>query len=287
MDNKKYKILLKEHSMQENGYPWSLQEYNKENPMKGFTPWKGYISFSLKNLHLTNSIYIDTSLDEETHKDKQEAKETSIIHGKLRLENYDNFNDVKINHKLIMFGSNCEINNFHLYISITENPDDIATCIIDGYTYDTDDPPEFGDSIVIKISLTSQQFNYISDLIKKNHLERLEIYLNEPDGFYSALDSDFIKILTNSKEHEVITPDNCSINPPRLGKTYFALTAFSLDDVTEKPEKNDLHDDKNEDIQEYKQLAENLLNRLDPMKGLLAFPLWIIITILFFILFKL
>ncbi|VEB35533.1 hypothetical protein [Legionella cherrii] len=285
MDNPEYKILLKENSEKKNGYFWSLQEENKGKTIEGLTPWKVYLSFSLKELLLYNWIDICTSFDEETSIDKEETEESGVIHATLNLEDCISIEPFKSGRKLLMFGTNSKINDFYLRINITKNSNEIAIGTVEGSTRDSEASKDFSGSISIRLFLKPKQFNYISDLIKNNRLERLELVLDEPQGFYSSANSDFIKVLTNSKEHEIIIPDNCKINPPRLSKTYFSIRAIRQDKITEEHEENNLLDDRNENIQEYKQIIEKILKKLDRIENVLAFPLWMIFVFLGFLLF--
>lgn len=285
MDNTEYKIILEENSEQQDGYLWSLQEENKGKTISGFTPCKVYLSFSLKELLLLNWVDISTSFDEETSKEKEETQESGVIHAILNLEDCSSFECFDSGLGLLMFGNDRKINDFYLRINITNNPNEITTCTIEGSTRDSEESKDFCGSISIRLFLKPKQFNYISDLIKNKRLERLELGLDEPPGFYSSANSDFIKVLTTSKEHEIITPDNCKITPPRLGKTYFSMRAIRQDNITEEPEENYLLDDKNENIQEYKEILEKILKKLHRIENVLAFPLWMIFGFLGLLLF--
>lgn len=282
MDNTEYKILLKENSEHKNGYLWSLIEEGNDNVGKELTPWKGFISFSLEDdLWLTHSIKVGTSFDDETGKYKEENEANEAILAALLIDkcwNTETHNEH--DQKPSMFGTNNEINGALLTIRKSKIPNNLPTCFVKGSAYF--DEYSSG-SISIQITLMPTEFNFIAELIKINRLKGLEILLRDPPGFYSAPDEDYIKVLTDSKMHKVETHDNCKITPPRLGTAHFSISAYRRDIVKLDCEESDSLDDTNKDenIQEYKQMHEKLLNRLERLEVRVGLPIWMIVGGLF------
>ncbi|HAT9682589.1 hypothetical protein G5S93_13245 [Legionella pneumophila serogroup 1] len=250
MGDNEYKIFLKESTNQNDGHSWWLQEENIQKEAGTFTPSKEYLGFTLKELLLIDGFEISISFDEETSNDIEKNKKQGVIHATLNI-----IKDYK-DHQLIIFGSGCEINEFHLHINRIEQPNENSACFVKG---------SMDGGLSIYLTLTPTQFDNIAELIKINRLDRLELVLFEPPGFYSAPNSDYIMVLPNSKELEVVTPDNCEIKPPRLGKSYFSINAYRQDRVTKATEENDSVEDKHENFQEYKDILEKILNRLDSL----------------------
>ncbi|HHT0593548.1 TPA: hypothetical protein ACTXXA_001458, partial [Legionella anisa] len=204
-----------------------------------------------------------------------------------------------------MFGTNREIKSFGLLIRKNENPNDEAKCVMGGFvgtTIEGDgfiEDQTFDDEVWFNLFLTPQQFNKIVDLIKSKRMDILEITLWGPPGFYYEYSPAphssvyYIKILTDSKDHKVVIPDGCKICPPRLGDADFNIKIIQRLTLNPKQDLSNINieklfyesedDDNNnqrKEIQEYKQIVENILNQLNRMEGIFAYPLWMIFIIL-------
>ncbi|MFC3909723.1 hypothetical protein ACFORL_11645 [Legionella dresdenensis] len=267
MGNSKFKIFLKESSNQNHDLSWWLQEENQENKADVFVPSKEYLAFTLKELQLIDGLEISTYFDEENKNDRDVTKRQGVILAIMNIKKDYN------NRQIIMFGSGGEINEYNLYINKIENPNENPICTVkDNYT---------GNGLNIRLTLMPAQFDYIAGLIKINRLERLELELLEPPGFYSSPNSDFIKVLPNSKELEVVTPENCKIKPPRLGKSYFTIYAYRHDNLTKVTEENASLEKEYEKFPEYKEILEKILNRLDSLEKYVGLPLWLFVGAFF------
>jgi len=75
----------------------------------------------------------------------------------------------------------------------------------------------------------------VSELIRLKRVDIFSLRLGQVDGFYSewspAVSTSNIKILPKGSESEVVIPENCKIEPPRLGE----VSEFSLSITQRNP----------------------------------------------------
>ncbi|MEO8629681.1 MAG: hypothetical protein ABI612_16515 [Betaproteobacteria bacterium] len=124
-----------------------------------------------------------------------------------------------------MFGTDRELKDFSLTIHRVENDRATEQCRVWGYvsytaevdfSYETHD-----DTLGVDISLTPQKFDDLRELIRHDGVDDLEVLLSAVSGFYaewsSSISTDDVKVLTPDKEQKILTPEGCTIDPPRLG----------------------------------------------------------------------
>jgi hypothetical protein len=296
--NLEYKILLSENSEQNNDYPWSLQEFDKEGKkIKGdFVPLEsGSMYFTARELSYNYSLDVGNfSRDsEETGEELESIEEDGCILGILHPEGHVDEKISTDNPSYSMFGTSrnsCEIKDFLLIVKKNKNPNDKAKCRLQGSIY----PNEETTNTYIKvcISLTPQQFDKIAGRLKSKSIDTLEISLDNPLGFYfkwppaSSWEKAYIKVLADEKYHKFEVLDGCKVIPYRLGDIGgFNMRLTQRHHWTEDEEEDEVED---EEVQEHKQRDESflMLSRLDRIEAVLGYPLWMIFGILCFLFIK-
>jgi hypothetical protein len=301
------KILLNNESEYNSLYSWSLQEFNNENEKIGSDqiPWQWSLYFTASEFRYIYSIDINKS-DESAIDDSEESNReseviTAILHSGVCRDGESLENEVLYS----MFGTNRLLNHLDLKIYKVKE-DDNERCHIWGgvsYTSEIDFRDEtVDDYVIIKLGLSPQRFDKIAELIKNQRVDVLEITLSMVSGFYAewspSISTSMIKILTNSilgdsQDQEVITLDDCEIDPPRLGDIgEFSmriiqrnklnpkqdLRSINIDELFEEPddEENLLEE------QKYKENSSMLsqLVRNEAALTKLHIPVWFIFIIL-------
>jgi len=225
-------VRLSIESEYENLYKWSLQEHNENGKQIGENqiPWAWSLHFTASELRHIRSIEYGKlyDSDEEGKKGISEQETiTGILHSGLcndgkQLEDYVHYS---------LFGTNRIIKQFGLRIykldDASDDEEDKEDCWLSGfasYTTEMDFRDETTEDFVeIILRLSPERFDKLSELITLKRVDRFRLFLGQVSGFYSEWSPDIlthnIKILPrDSDKNVVVIPENCKIEPPRLGE---------------------------------------------------------------------
>lgn len=213
-------------------YKWCLREFDENGEQIGrdHIPWHWSLNFTITEFRYFFNIFqerdyklfesndedkSDTETDEdlETNATERIIASLSPTNDSKRFGSYTKFS---------MFGTNREITDFRLHIETSEE----ESCGIWGsvsYTSEVDFRDEtMDDCVEIYISLKPEKFEKIVDLVKSDTINEPSIRISNVDGFYSdwspSISTDEVKVLTRSDEQNLDIPEDCKIDPPRLGK---------------------------------------------------------------------
>jgi len=308
------KIRLSEESEFKSLYSWSLQEFNEEGQKVGsnHVPWDWSLYFTASELRHHQSIEIHRSNgsdDEENNKPVEESETISaILHPGIcrdgeRLEDDTSY---------FMFGTNRRVKQFGLGIYKLEESDDKERCALWGsvsYTTEIDfRDTTTDDTVQIYLWLSPNRFNNLVEIIKAKRADIVQVHLSRVSGFYSewspSISTYNIKVLAASDDQEILCPDNCKIDPPRLGEVgKFNLSiiqrncinpkqdlrGINIDKIFEEPGDFDEKDYEKGEAESRPDATPQLLAQL-ARNGLvlskLNTPLWLIFIALLLLLFK-
>jgi hypothetical protein len=148
-----------------------------------------------------------------------------------------------------MFGTGRTIKRFELHIERLKNENEPERCMTWGcvsYTSEVDFRNETTeDCLIFMMYLSPRRFAAYAEKIASSAVDEVFLRLTGVSGFYSdwspGISTDHVKVLTGGREHEVATPDDCDINPPRLGDVNEAQVYFrsKCDLRKETPEEDD------------------------------------------------
>jgi hypothetical protein len=225
-------IRLNEESEYKSLYSWFLQECTKEGKALGspLVPWQWTLWFDASRIQYSQVVEVEKAvpLEEPGAESTQSAKE--IISATLQPTPNSRYGRAV---SFSMFGTNRTIKEFSLTIRRLDDGQKSQYGNMWGfvsYTADFDFEDEtISDSLGVDISLTAQNFDAMRTLVQNGRInDELTLSLQGVSGFYAewspAVRTNKVKVLTGGREHEVIVPDGCNIEPPRLG----ALGAFRL-----------------------------------------------------------
>ena len=177
-------------------------------------------------------------------------------------------------------------------------------------TSEVDFRDETLDDSVVYLWLAQKIFNKLVEIIEARRADIVEVRLGGVSGFYSewspSIRTNSIKVLTLNYQ-EIIRPDNCKIDPPRLGEVHEfnirivqrnsinpkqALSGINLDKLFEESDDygEDDHEQKQEVIESQPGVSGQLLAQLarnELTLSKLRIPLWLIFVALLFLLFTL
>lgn len=218
-------IRLREETEYRNLYSWYLQEFTKDG--KGDSskpiPWQWSFNFTASTVRYNKRIHLERRDGDEPIRTGSE-----VISATLQPASSDGFGP-----HFSMFGTNREIKNFSLSVFRLEDDQESEKCQAWGivsYTTEIDFHSETEeDTLGVEISLTSRNFDDLRELVRNRSADDLlHMRIGGVSGFYSdwspSISTSFVKVLTSGTDQEVIKPDACTIDPPRLG----TIRDFSL-----------------------------------------------------------
>lgn len=296
------KIILNEESEDKATYPWSLQEFDKNDQKIGSNqiPFIWSLYFTASGLSNSYSLDLNGNSNEENEHISAKLHPGRCRNGKWELDaSYS------------MFGTDRIIKNFELCIrKIEEDKDNKGNTksFIWGTPSSTEEidcrNETFEDIIIIYLYFRSSQFYELTNLIEFGRVDTLEIHLSQISGFYSEctpmVNPSEIKILTNdSKIQKVIISDSCKIEPPRLGyygKFKITIAQFhnmnlrqnlgviDIDHLSKKSQKREFSNEE-EKYDKKTSTFPRLVNREESLNKL-SVPLWLIFIALCILLLK-
>lgn len=215
-------------------YRWSLHECDGQGRMIGGEQipkrWTSY--FTASQITYDFSLNISDSTAEQGEDDDevitpwfatQSVKES--IHARLSPGRIRGDQRVDDDVCYSMFGTGRFIAEFDLKILPVKDEShekaEIWGCV--SYTAENADFKDetHNDAFVIYLGLSPSRFHQVAEQIKTHQIDSLEISVGRVSGFYSSwspgISTHHIKVLTSYHEQKVLTPEECSIVPPRLG----------------------------------------------------------------------
>lgn len=292
------KVKLSEESEYKSLYKWFLQEVNDQGVAQGekLIPYNGYMNFSASELRITRKIesYINhiMAIFDGDQPQKKEIKSTEIISGVLHngfcrdgkeLDGYTRFE---------MIGTDREIE----CISLTIEPIDDGGkegCKLDGIISYSSDGFTQEDYLLIRFYVKRERFDMLAKAIDNNSVSLANISIDHVSGFYASwsppdYDASLVKVLMHEHD-EILTYDNCDIDPPRLG----LVDSFDISFVTRCPlnfkqdytptNVHELFKDEEKEIESKEDKTEKLLSQIMALQASLISlkkPLWFIVIIL-------
>jgi hypothetical protein len=307
-------IRLNDKTEHESLYSWCLQEFDGNGQQTGhdLIPWEWGFHFTASELRLNQSIAFGelSLLGDEEPEEEQQFEESEIITATLHPGICNDGKWLEDDPRFSMFGTDREIKEFTIRIYKIDKDDSKEHCSIYGgvsYTSEIDFRDETSpDFIEIHLGLSEERFSKLSEIISKNGVDLVRVGISRVSGFYSdwspSISTNSVKVLTRGSEHEVIKPDGCNIDPPRLGKVgKFDLTLVSRCKLDPKQNLTTINISKlfEDDFEEYEDeieadeqpditkllLAHISRNQaeIEKIKG----PLWLLVIVLALILLTL
>lgn len=213
-------------------YKWCLREFDENGNQIGSDqiPWHWSINFTITDFRYFFNINQERDYDlfESDDEDKSETKTDEDIETKVTESITASLSPTKDSSRFgsyttySMFATNREITEFNLRIEKSEE----ESCWISGsvsYTAEHDFRDETTDDwIEIILLLKPDNFEKVVNLIKSDTINESYLRLSHTDGFYSewspSISTDNVKVLTRSDDQILDIPEDCKIEPPRLGK---------------------------------------------------------------------
>jgi hypothetical protein len=304
-----HRIRLNQESEYKNLYSWSLRELSETGEQLGSdqVPWHWSLYFSAGELRYNKELSLERQGDPEDILPSQEGVSSSesisaVLHsGVTNADGYFEQETV-----FSMFGTERQIKEFSLIIRPLEEGGSEQTCRIWGcvsYTSEIDFRTETEDDILqISVEVSLGRFKELRDLVNHVRPNILFIRLGRVSGFYSewspSVSTNRIKVLTRGSEHNVELPDECEVDPPRLGTVgEFVLTvarrnALELKrepDVWVEGEEDELVESEEISIREPEQTSNAIFERLARNQAALErlkWPIWAIVLLLLLLYLK-
>ncbi len=224
------RVILSEESEYKNLYDWSLKEIDGGGKQVGRDqiPWVWSISFAARNLFLAESLTISSETragDEAGGGDtatKRTVQKRQSIRATLRPLHSGHFSPTSFS----MLGTDRLISKFELFIYELQAKEGEEKCVAWGsvaYTFDSDLGDETtGDVVVFNLFVRPDKFARYAERLGAGTVDEVVLRVGGVAGFYSEWSpsptADAIKVLTNSDEHKVEFPGDCTIKIPRLGE---------------------------------------------------------------------
>lgn len=231
------RVILSEESEYKNLYDWSLKEIDGDGKQVGrdLIPWAWGVSFTARNLVLTETLslsseMLSSSSDDGDSNTKREATKRQSIRATLRPWDLEPYCQTGFS----MFGTGRALSKFDLVIYKLQEGDGEERCVAWGsvsYTSEIDFREDTTDDVLIfNLFICSDRFARYAERIAGRTVDEVVFRVRGVAGFYSdwspSITADSIKVLTNSEEHKIQNPDDCTIKPPRLGEVAEAELHF-------------------------------------------------------------
>ncbi len=215
-------------------------------------PWIWSLYFTANDLRLNKFLSIECLTDfgnKVEEKDRVKASESIIatLHSGTCTDGSFLENEASFS----MFGTDRKTSYFRLHICKLDEGVTNEYCNLWGsvsYTYQCDFSEETtDDTIELYIGLLPHRFNDLIEIVRSRNADIVQVRLTNVSGFYSewspTIRANQIKILTPGEDQNIVYPDSCNIDPPRLGE----VGAFELT-ITQRVKLNPKQDLRQIDI---------------------------------------
>lgn len=207
-------------------YKWCLKEAKESGEQVGrdLIPFRWNVFFHSTSFGIQRFVSSqDTYRFEEDDLEALKFHRKDAIVAKLASGHYES--DDWRAPSISMIGSSRMVEEITLKISRIDDVEQ-ETCHVWGslaYESEIDFRNErVEDAIQISLYLENDKFDSLFDLIRNAEVDRLSLRLSDVQGFYSdwspAISTDFIKVLTNLKDHGLEVDGEWSERIPTLGK---------------------------------------------------------------------
>lgn len=229
------KVILSEDPKHKSLYEWFLHELDANGEKVGDDqiPWRWSFHFTASEITLRDALTLGSRWKDDFEENPVVAQERNFIFAKL--------NPVRLRGQsrdtsFSMFGTNRTISRIELHVEKLENESDPERCVAWGcvsYTAEIDFRNDTSDDcLVFTMYLRPEKFAFYASRIASSSVDKVGFSVVGVKGFYSGWSSstsiDSVKVLTSDKEHEVLIPKGCPINPPRLGEMLEAELTFGM-----------------------------------------------------------
>jgi hypothetical protein len=301
------KVILSQESEHKSLYKWSLQEIDANGKKLGrdLIPWAWSFNFRASELSLRDTLSFEKKYKNGSREKEVISEDRRFIFARLTPERKrGQFRDTTFS----MFGTGRTIPRFELHIQKIENENEPERCVAWGcvsYTAEVDFRNETTDDcLIFMMYLSPSRFAAYAEKIASSAVDEVFLRVTGVSGFYSdwspSISTNHVKVLSGGGEHEVAIPNNCTINPPRIGdvveaQVYFRSNCELAKERPDTEEDDELSDDEEETQPEPKKtavqsLALEELNvavaRGVKLLGSLRIAAWIICVLLLFLLFQ-
>jgi hypothetical protein len=302
-----HRVRLSQESKHKSLYTWSLQEISETGEQIGSDqiPWEWNLYFSANELRYIKELTIEQESNPDAILAASEGvSATESITAILQSGTTSNgFFEPEASYS--MFGTGRQIQDFRLTIRPLTGDGQEDVCDAWGcvsYTSEVDFRTETSpDVLQISIRVSSERFRELRELVNHVRPDAFTIRIGRVSGFYSewspSITTRRVKVLTRGSEHKIEVPENCVVNPPRLGKVgEFALTAvrrntlrleqkFDLWDEESAPEEAGSEEHISGSEQNYAALSAQLA-KIQVAFDKLRWPTWLIVGLLLLLYFK-
>lgn len=227
---------------------WALREEGEHFP--NLIPWRWTLYFDLTDIGLTSSLNIGDHYAEG--EGRNTVTEEDRIFASLVPGSFRSALKTRTPTTYSMFGTDRPLLDFGLTIK-TAQDDAKESCHAWGcvsYTYEIDFFYEkTPDRLNFNLYVRKSRFARLAALVRDKAIDMASLRVKEVDGFYSEWSressTDSIKVLPDGKDHPVVMPEGCTIEPPRLGKVgefELFLSSMSKLNVPAESKSDDLPD---------------------------------------------
>ena len=214
-------------------YSWCLQEFNEDGEKIGgdFIPCREYLHFLVSDLTVSNQMEV-TNYHFGSREKERETKEDEYIFGSLKsgwLVGGSFVDD--ISYRMFRSARTIEDLSFRIY-KLTDDSDH-HLCFLEGvpsysseYSQEGEDTAR--DHLTVVIGLLPASYDNLVEEIRGKRVDEFSVSLYRAPGFYENWRPPFtnvapehIKVLlheNNPESHSIVFPENCDIDPPRLGE---------------------------------------------------------------------
>lgn len=207
-------------------YSWCLQETDENGQSVGrdLIPWSYSLYFDVSAIRLIASTEFG-SLFRENPDDESRARVKRFIRAELAPEREAAGRVLHRSTTYSMVGTERRDVKLELFVEPTSEKDPEEGCRVWGspsYTHESDfthvtEP----DVVTFSLRVPPESFDIYARQIESDAVTHASFMVGRVSGFYSewspSISTAFIKILTNSKEHQIDVPEGTDIKVPTLG----------------------------------------------------------------------
>lgn len=277
---------------------WHLNEYDQNGTIanKDLIPWKWTLDFTCETLSVRRLISNTRIFFEDGS--SSELKKSIKINGKLASIGGE-WNQA-LDYSFLGTDRKIETFNFEINEATDDEPEGCSLFGFPKFEYESSknfSKVVSNDMLWISVRLKTEKINEIASLIDKNLLENVVLSIGSADGLFSKWSptsyTNFIKILAdgceieglNSEKNKPLIVGNVEEFTLALNSKEFQLV--STIDADAENSKQEILDRAASDHNEWiKSLIANAVTTTSSSLKSLLLPLWLIFTLLIFLLFK-
>ncbi|EJI6687093.1 hypothetical protein BBM60_00250 [Vibrio parahaemolyticus] len=218
-----HKVRFTQDTSYKSLYPWCLQEVNSEG--KGISadliPWKWGLVFTASEMRLEKRVHCGGIFSE--NEEDLTFETTEVIYAPLYSGICRDGEELEDDVRLSMLGTSRSIDKISLFITPVTDVAQEQCQVWGGVSYTSE--IEFvsettPDSLEVHLTLTRARFDLLAKNIENKSVDIATLKIADVSGVYSQwspiAETREVKILTSDSEHQVLLPDNCDVDVPRL-----------------------------------------------------------------------